>query len=106
MIRITFHEDAATLTMQLEGKLTGHLVQEAETSWRQTVAAGRKLKLRIDLTGVTLIDGAGRDFLAAARAQGAELVASGCLMRAIVQKLTGGPLSDCGCPQDLGGRIS
>jgi len=101
MIRITLHADVASFTMQLEGKLTRPWVREAESQWQQAVTGTRKRRLCIDLTGVTLIDTAGKAFLAAARAEGAELAASGCLMRAIVQELSGGPLSGCECSQDL-----
>ena len=54
-------------------------------------ASHRTSALRLDLTGVTMIDAAGKGLLAAAHAQGAELVASGCLMRAIVAELTALP---------------
>jgi hypothetical protein len=45
---------------------------------------------------VTLIDAGGKAFLAAAHADGAELIACGCLMRAIVAELTHTPIPDCG----------
>jgi anti-anti-sigma regulatory factor len=106
MIRITVHVDEVSLTIQFEGRLTGDLVQEAVTCWQQMVAAARKPRVRIDLAGVTVIDAAGKAFLAAARAQGAELVASGCLMRAIVQELAEGPLPSRGCPQNFNQQIT
>ncbi|MCI0459586.1 MAG: hypothetical protein L0Z62_21770 [Gemmataceae bacterium] len=98
MLRITIHDNPGSLTFQLEGRLAGPWVGEAKECWQRIMASQRKHGLRFDLTGVTLIDAAGKAFLAAAHAQGAELVASGCLMRAIVAELTGAPLSDCGCP--------
>jgi len=84
MLRITIHDDPRSLTLQLEGKLAGPWVREAEICWQRTLSGNPQLVRRFDLTGVTLIDPAGKAFLAAAHAQGAELVASGCLMRAIV----------------------
>jgi len=97
MFRITIHEDPGSVTFRLEGKLAGPWVPEAEDCWRRTRVRQRKPVLRFDLTGVTLIDAAGKVFLTAAHAQGVELVASGCLMRAIVAEITHTPISDGGC---------
>jgi len=52
--------------------------------------------VRVDLTGVTVIEAAGKAFLAAAHARGAELVAPGCLMKAVVAEITRAPLPDRG----------
>ena len=94
-LRITLHEDPGSWTFQLEGKLAGPWVREATDCWRRTLAGQRTPVLRFDLTGVTLIDAAGKAFLAAAHAKGVALVACGCLMRAIVAELTHEPLPDC-----------
>jgi hypothetical protein len=98
MLRITVHETPATLILQFEGKLAGPWVREAEDCWRRTVTSQRKPVQSFDLTGVILVDAAGKAFLTAAHAQGAELIASGCLMRAVVAEITHTPISDCGCP--------
>jgi hypothetical protein len=47
--------------------------------------------VQIDLTGVTYLDDSGKKLLAALHAQGAEFVAAGCLMKAIVAEITGKP---------------
>jgi anti-anti-sigma regulatory factor len=98
MFRITLHDDPAVVTLRLEGKLAGPWAREAEACWQRTLAGQRRPRLRLDLTGVTLIDGAGKALLIAAHAHGAELVASGCLVRAIVAEITNEPIPDCGCP--------
>ena len=97
MLRITTHQDPESLTFRLEGKLAGNWVRELEDCCRTTLAAHPRPAVRFDLTEVTFIDAAGKDFLAARHAQGAQLVAAGCLMRAIVAELTGGPIYNCGC---------
>src|SRR5262245_30139516 len=102
MLRITIHDDPGSLTFQLEGRLAGPWVREAGACWQRTLASQSRPVRRFDLTGVTLIDAAGKGFLAAAHAQGVELVASGCLMRAIVGEITNTPISDCGCPESGG----
>jgi hypothetical protein len=94
MLRITVHEGARAWTLQLEGRLIGPWVPEAERSWERARAGCPKSPHRLDLTGVTTIDAAGKAFLAAAHAAGAELVASGCLMRAIVAQVAGGRSAD------------
>src|SRR5262245_40116692 len=94
MLRITLHDEPGSLTFQFEGKLAGPWVQEAEACWRHALASQRSSTLCIDLAGVTMIDRAGKAFLAAARSQGAKLVASGCVMKAVVAELTGNQHTD------------
>jgi hypothetical protein len=96
MLRITTHRNADLVTFQLEGRLAGPWVRELETCWLTTVAGDPGSALRFDLTGVTFVDGAGKAFLASRHAQGAELIASGCLMRAIVAEITDSTSYGCG----------
>jgi len=103
MLRITNHSDAESLTFQLEGKLAGAWVRELEDCWQQASAGIPTTFIRFDLTGVTYVDAAGKKFLAARHAQGAELIAAGCLMRHVVEEITGDPDSDCAEPaQEIG----
>ena len=97
MLRITIHDTLESLTIQFEGRLTGLWVGEAEECWRRTLADLQRPVARFDLSGVTVLDDAGKAFLSKAYAQGAELKASGCLMRAIVARLTNTPLSNGAC---------
>ena len=94
MLRITVHENLTSVTFLLEGGLAGSWVQELELCWRGAVAAGAAPRVRFDLSEVTFIDATGKAFLEARHAQGAELVASGCMMRAIVAEIAGGTI--CG----------
>jgi hypothetical protein len=96
MLRITVHAGPGTLTFQVEGGLVGPWVREAETCWRQAQAGAPHAALRFDLGGVTMIDAAGKELLAAAHAAGARLAASGCLMRAVVAQITHTQLPECG----------
>ena len=84
MLRITLQDDAHAQTLLLEGGLAGPWVSEAETCRQQTLARNPNRPLVLNLTGVTLIDAAGKAFLARAHTQGARLIASDCFMRAIV----------------------
>jgi anti-anti-sigma regulatory factor len=88
MLRITIHHARESLTFQLEGRLAGPWVQELEDCWRRTLAGRGRPSVRVDLTGVTFTDAAGKEFLADLKAQGTELVAADCLMKALVAEIT------------------
>ncbi len=87
MLRITVHENQESLTFRLEGRLAGAWVKEVEQCWQSTLNHQRKPILRVDLTGVTFIDDAGKACLAAMHHQGAELVAADCLTKQIVAEI-------------------
>jgi hypothetical protein len=96
MLRITVHDEPESVKLQFEGKLVGPWVHEAEECWKRTLTGQHKGSQCFDLTGLTLIDAGGKAFLAKAHADGVELIACGCLMRAIVADLTHTPIPDCG----------
>jgi hypothetical protein len=87
MLKITVHGDAKSVTFQLEGGLAGNWVQELEHCWRQTTTACSATQIRFDLTDVMFIDATGKAFLAARYAHGAQLVASGCMTRAVIAEI-------------------
>ena len=91
MLRITTHHDPELLTLQVEGTLVESLVHELECCWDSIHGADRDRAVRIDLRGVTYVDESGKKLLAALHAQGAEFVAAGCLMKAIVADISRGP---------------
>jgi anti-anti-sigma regulatory factor len=92
MFRITVHDDPASVTFRLEGRLSGSWVQELQDCWQRTFAASPKPSVRFDLTDVTFIDAAGKEFLAARYREGHKLTAGGCLMKFIVAEITGLPM--------------
>jgi anti-anti-sigma regulatory factor len=96
MLRITVHDNLEPVTFQLEGKLAGPWVAEVEQCRQRTLAARRGTAVLFDLAGVTFIDAAGKDFLAAMHHQGAEFVAADCLTKAIVAEIAQAPMPDCG----------
>lgn len=87
MLRITVHDNPQVLTFQLEGRLAGPWLRELEECWKSTLAQQRKSILRVDLTGVTFIDDAGKTCLAAMHRQGAEFVAADCMTKDIVAEI-------------------
>jgi len=79
MLRITVHDEPQALTFQLEGRLAGPWLRELERCWQSTLADQRKRILRVNLTGVTFIDDAGKSRLWAMYRAGAEFVAADCM---------------------------
>ena len=98
MLRTTIQNEPESLTFRLEGRLAGTWVQELAEVWRNTITAQPDATIRLDVRDVVYVDGAGREFLAAAHAQGAQFIASGCLMRAIVAHITHNVDYEAYCP--------
>ena len=88
MLRITAHDNPRVLTLRLEGRLEGPWAVELEKCWKTTLAILSKPKLRVDLSGVTFIDSAGKARLAAMHRKGAEFIATDCLTKAVVEEIT------------------
>lgn len=88
MLKITTQIDAAGAVFELEGKLAGPWVQELEGCWRKTANSDRPV--RVLLCAVTFIDDKGRELLADMYRHGAELVAEGCMNKAIVEQIVRG----------------
>lgn len=90
MLRITVRDNPQVLTFQLEGKLAGAWLRELEECWKGALARQGKPVLRVDLTGVTFIDDAGKVCLAVMHRQGAEFVAADCMTKDIVAEIRHG----------------
>jgi hypothetical protein len=88
MLRITVHDNPRSVTFQLEGSLAGPWLPELEECWQSTLTRQQKAVLRVDLTGLTSINAAGKACLAALHRQGAEFVAADCATKAIVHEIT------------------
>jgi ABC-type transporter Mla MlaB component len=102
MLRITVHDKPRALTFQLEGRLAGPWLRELEACWEGTLASPGQPILRVDLTGVTSVDAAGKACLAALHRQGAEFIAADCLTKGVVAEITQAPLPDGAGPKGQG----
>ena len=89
MLKITGQRDAASdsMSLLLEGRLVGPWVEELNSYWRQ-MSVNQQSGTMIDLTSVTFIDADGKALLTRLWRQGAELRASGCLTRCIIEEIT------------------
>jgi hypothetical protein len=77
--------------LQLEGKLVGPWVQELADCWQPALSGRPPAEIHLDLTAVTFVDAAGKELLAKLHAQGAKLLAAGCLMKAVVAEIDRAP---------------
>lgn len=87
MLRITANDNPRVLTFRLEGRLEGPWVGELEQCWRNLLNGANRPTVRVDLTGVTYIDAAGKARLTEMHEQGAEFIAGDCLTMAIVDEI-------------------
>jgi len=87
MLRITTEHSPRVVTFRLEGRLAEPWAAELETCWKAALSQSSHPKVRVDLTGVTFIDQAGKQLLAAMHEQGAEFVVSDCLTKALVEEI-------------------
>jgi ABC-type transporter Mla MlaB component len=92
MLRITAEDKPRALTFRLEGRLEGPWAAELEKCWRGMLGAANRPTVRVDLTGVTFVDAAGKARLATMHRRGAEFIAPDCLTKAIVAEITAGEL--------------
>ena len=88
MLKITTQTNPAGTILELEGKLAGPWVEELENCWREAFNSHQSVKIM--LCAVTFIDDRGRKLLVQMYREGAELVAEGCMNKAIVAEITRG----------------
>jgi anti-anti-sigma regulatory factor len=83
-INVTTRTEATIIT--LEGRLIGAWVDELASCWQRVPPCDVR-PIRIDLDSVTFVDAAGKALLRALHAEGAMLMASGPMLRAIVDEI-------------------
>ena len=89
MLKIsTQTDDIAGTVFELEGKLAGAWVKELEAGWQGRASPDQPVK--VVLKAVTFVDAGGRELLAEMHQQRAELVAQGCMTKAIVEEIVRG----------------
>lgn len=88
MLRITTEKKRGKITLTVEGRLSGGSVATLEQCWRELRAGSPEENFRVDLCGVSFIDGAGKVLLREIHRQGGRLLAEGCLNQAIVKDIS------------------
>ena len=88
MLKITHHISAGSRHLTLEGRLIGPWVNELEQAWNG-IKQSHGGTIVVDLTGITFIEDNGKQLLSRMWREGAELIATGCCNRPIVEQITG-----------------
>jgi ABC-type transporter Mla MlaB component len=89
MFRLTQTEEGEATVFVIEGKLSGPTLASLGEFLRTLHAeVGGNRPVVVDLTGVTSIDGDGKQLLKDLHTRGATFRAKGCLNRAIVDGIT------------------
>ncbi len=96
MLRITVHNSSEPVTLQLEGRLTAPWLEELAECWRQTLPRDGTRTIRVDLTGLTFVDNAGKAYLKVMHRRGAEFVTADCETKSTVDEITRNPVSNNG----------
>ncbi len=101
MLKITQRHDASprSIVLVLEGRLAGLWVEELDAYCRKMSENEHHCTV-LDLTGVTFIDADGKLLLSRLWNRGAELRASGCLTRCVIEEITGGGRFDSSSKND------
>lgn len=86
MLRISV-EHAERVRIGVEGRLAGPWVEELARCWRQLAAVVGPGTIVVCLDGVTFVDAAGKRLCHTLHEAGTQLVASGCMMRALIAEL-------------------
>lgn len=87
MMRITQQQTGETMTLKIEGRLAGEWANEMRRCWDEILKNARSRVIRLDLTEVTFIDGAGKELLAAMFASGAVPGAANVMTKAVIEQL-------------------
>lgn len=85
MLKITTHMSDDSTRITLEGRLVGPWIGELERCWRESEQSAAGRRLIVDLTGVTFVEHEGKALLSRMCQAGAEMLATGCCMRSIVE---------------------
>ncbi|HTL61630.1 MAG TPA: hypothetical protein VL261_08295 [Nitrospira sp.] len=85
MLKITTQISDDTTKITLEGRLAGPWISELERCWREAEQSAAGRRVVVDLIGVTFVEQDGKALLTRMHQAGAELLATGCCMRSIVE---------------------
>lgn len=89
MIRISRICESATCCLIVEGSLSGAFVDELEKCWLELSTTRCDEQVRVDLAGVSYVDDQGRQLLKRISREGAELRATGVMIKGIIEEIIG-----------------
>lgn len=91
MLKISIHDTPTELRFQLEGRLIGPWVAEAEGAWQTAESARNGRRVVFDLSDITFIDDNGRELLERLHRSDVTLLGSDPMTRSIIEEITGLP---------------
>lgn len=96
-ISVKNEEAAKPVLLEVEGRLAGPWVEELERSWQAQRRQAPSEGILVRLAHVSFIDDAGRELLSRIFQAGGKLEGSGCMVRAIIARITGAafPAHNC-----------
>jgi anti-anti-sigma regulatory factor len=103
-ISVKDNEPQKQLLLEVEGRLAGPWVEELERSWQTERHRATSEGILVRLAHVTFIDEAGKELLSRMFQAGTKLEGSGCMVRAIIARITGAALPPHDC-EDEGKKV-
>jgi anti-anti-sigma regulatory factor len=96
-ISVKNEETGKHLLLEVEGRLAGPWVEELERCWESEKRRTAPAAIVVRLCNVSFIDETGTDLLRKMFQAGAKLEGSGCMVRAVIARITGAtlPAEDC-----------
>ena len=88
MFRITSQVREDEVVLKVEGCLAGACVRELDACWGEAANGTQTSTIRVDLTDVCHVDGAGRDLLTLMYLAGVGFICSGCVMPELVREIS------------------
>jgi outer membrane protein TolC/anti-anti-sigma regulatory factor len=87
MLRITTLDVGETVTLKLEGKLSGPWVEEFERCWGIASQVYANKELVVDLSGVIFVDPLGKKLLCSVLNHGARLIGTGLVPKSLIDEI-------------------
>jgi len=87
MLRVTTDVQVGQAKLKLEGKLCGPWVEEFRRCWTATRETYANHALVVDLSGLTFVDGPGKELLRTIDHEGARLEGAGLFARSLVEEI-------------------
>lgn len=86
MLRVTVEHFETHIALKVEGRLKGSWVDELENCWLSVTRTVPNKPVRVDLAGVSFVAPEGRELIGKMAAAGVQLIASGPMVKAIVDE--------------------
>lgn len=87
MLRVTVEHFETHVTLKVEGRLKGSWVDELERCWLTLTRTVPNKPVRVELDDVSFVAPEGRKLIGKMAAAGVELIASGPMVKAIVDEV-------------------